>query len=182
MTHTPPVKHRFTHMQRHRYIHSGTCVLHTPFIDTQGHMKQKALPAGTAWALGGGVKEIKQVYWEACAYGQRASFISIFTVLNKRWACGKHLQQNALVKCIHFMRHACQTSFPKQPDWKVECVILHVHLMLFFIQYKWGPMKECWWHTHYKTLFTSFSLLYTNTHTSTPSHTHTPVGMIPKEY
>lgn len=44
-------------------------------------MEQKALPAGTAQALGGGgqKKEEKQkkVYWEACAYGPQASFISI---------------------------------------------------------------------------------------------------------
>lgn len=64
----------------------------TPFIDTQGHIKQKALPAGTAWALGGADKKIKQVYWEACAYGQQASFISISNILNKRWVYGKCLQ------------------------------------------------------------------------------------------
>lgn len=46
-------------------------------------MKQKALPAGTAQALGGGGEKRKKkkkkvwVYWEACAYGQQASFISI---------------------------------------------------------------------------------------------------------
>ena len=30
-------------------------------MDPQGHMKQKALPAGTAWALGGGVRNEKHV-------------------------------------------------------------------------------------------------------------------------
>lgn len=40
-------------------------------------MKQKALLAGTAWALGGAVLQINRFgFTEVCAYGQRASFIS----------------------------------------------------------------------------------------------------------
>lgn len=39
-------------------------------------MKQKALLAGTVWALGGAVLQINRVgFTQACAYGQRASFI-----------------------------------------------------------------------------------------------------------
>lgn len=47
-------------MQKNPDIHSQApaCLL-TPYIETQGHMKQKALPAGTAWVLGGGVKKTK---------------------------------------------------------------------------------------------------------------------------
>lgn len=69
----------------------------TPYTETQGHMKQKALPAGTAWVLGGGVKKKMESVWvyrEACAYGQQASFNQYYVILKKKkkTAVGKCLQ------------------------------------------------------------------------------------------
>lgn len=80
-------------------------------------MKQKALPSGTAWVLGRGVKKNQKNnfgFIEKHVLMENKPHLSVFlSYIKSVW---KLFKVNALVKCIYFMIHACQTSFTKQPN------------------------------------------------------------------
>lgn len=82
-------------------------------------MKQKALPAGTAWALGGGVKKMNRFgFTEKNVLMDNGPHLSVFQWYQMKVEKTGHFlfAVDHLVKCITCMIYACQISFPKQPN------------------------------------------------------------------